>query len=86
MSVSWTPKGNVAFADHVVLTDQMRDGALDGFGALIGKNGRLAAVSAERVGRTAIIAHRAVYTPCKICNQPGNRTPVWQVKILSRRL
>ena len=21
-----------------------------------------------------------VYTPCKICNQPGQRTPVWQVK------
>ena len=43
--------GNVAFADHVVLTDHMRDGALNGFGALIGKNGRLAAASAQRVGR-----------------------------------
>ena len=29
-------KGNVAFADQVVLTDHMRDGALQGFGALIG--------------------------------------------------
>ncbi len=40
-------RGNVAFADHVVLTDHMRDGALSGFGALIGKNGRLAAASAR---------------------------------------
>ena len=38
--------GNVAFANRVVLTDHMRDGALAGFGALIGKNGRLAAASA----------------------------------------
>ena len=41
-------KGNVAFADHVVLTDHMHEGALNGFGALIGKNGRLTAASAQR--------------------------------------
>jgi LPS-assembly protein len=73
-------KGNVAFADHVVLTDHMRDGALSGFGALIGKTGRLAATSAQRVGGTTVIAHRSAYTPCKICSQPGQRTPLWQVK------
>mgnify|MGYP001554485876 CR=1 FL=1 len=73
-------KGNVAFADHVVLTDQMRDGALQGFGALIGKNGRMAAVSAERINANTVIAHHAGYSPCKICNKPGQRTPVWEVK------
>ena len=72
--------GNVAFADHVVLTQGMRDGALSGFGALIGKNGRLAAVSAQRLNANSVIANHAVYTPCKICNQPGQRVPVWQVK------
>jgi len=73
-------KGNVAFADHVVLTDRMRDGALSGFGALIGKNGRLAAASAEKVQDRLVIAQRAVYSPCKICAQKGQRTPLWQVK------
>jgi LPS-assembly protein len=73
-------RGNVAFADHVVLTDHLRDGALEGFGALIGKTGRLAAIAAERVGGTTVIAHRAIYSPCKICNQPGQKTPLWQVK------
>jgi LPS-assembly protein len=74
-------RGNVAFADHVVLTDHMRDGVLNGFGALIGKSGRLAARGAERVGGTTLIAHRAVYSPCKICTQPGRTsTPLWQVK------
>lgn len=72
--------GNVAFADHVVLTDHMRDGALSGFGALIGKNGRLAASSAERRNGNIVIARHTVYSPCKICNQPGQRTPLWQVK------
>jgi LPS-assembly protein len=73
-------KGNVSFADHVVLTDRMRDGTLAGFGALLGKNGRLAAVSAERVAGTMFIGREAVYSPCKICDQPGRRTPLWQVR------
>ncbi len=72
--------GSVAFANHVVLTDHMRDGALSGFGALIGKNGRLAAASAQRTGARFVIANHTVYSPCKICDRPGNRTPLWQVK------
>ena len=72
--------GNVAFADHVALTDHMRNGALTGFGALIGKNGRLAARNAQRVRGDTVIANYTVYSPCKICNQPGQRTPLWQVK------
>jgi LPS-assembly protein len=73
-------QGNVSFSDHVVLTDRMRDGVLNGFGALIGKNGRLTAASAQRVGGTMVIAHSTNYSPCKICNRPGQTTPLWQVK------
>ncbi|MGC9952676.1 MAG: LPS assembly protein LptD [Rhizomicrobium sp.] len=72
--------GNVAFADHVTLTDHMRDGALSGFGALLGKNGRLVASSAQRSEGRLTTALHVAYTPCKICNQPGQRTPVWQIK------
>ncbi|MBV9331254.1 MAG: LPS-assembly protein LptD [Alphaproteobacteria bacterium] len=73
-------KGNVAFADHVTLTDRMRNGALSGFSALIGKSGRLAASSARRVGGQFTVANHVVYTPCKICNQPGHRIPLWRIR------
>ena len=73
-------RGNVAFADHVVLTDHMRDGALQGFGALLGKTGRLAARSAQRIDGNLVIADHTVYSPCEICKQTGQRTPLWQVK------
>src|ERR1700744_1102293 len=73
-------RGNVAFSDHVVLKDQMRDGVLQGFGALIGKNGRLAARNAQRVNGNTVVARRSNYSPCKICNKPGQKTPLWQVK------
>lgn len=73
-------KGNVAFANHVTLTDHMRDGALEGFSALIGANGRLAASKAKREQGRYTTAYQAAYTPCKICNKPGQRTPVWRIK------
>ena len=72
--------GDVAFANHVVLNDKMRDGALEGFAALIGKNGRMVAVSAKRSAGRFTEALRAAYTPCKICAKKGDRTPLWQVK------
>ena len=73
-------RGNVAFADHVVLTDRMRNGALSGFGALIGKSGRLAAANAQRIQDRIVIAYKTVYSSCKVCAQKGQRTPLWQVK------
>lgn len=74
------PDGNVAFADRVELSKGLRDGVLDGFRALIGKNGRLAAKHAVRENGSVTYATRAVYTPCKICRQTGKRTPTWDVK------
>jgi LPS-assembly protein len=73
-------KGNVAFADHVTLSDKMREGALKSFAALIGKNGRMVAASATRHEGRFIEAFDAAYTPCKICNKPGQRTPLWKVE------
>jgi LPS-assembly protein len=73
-------KGNVAFADHVTLTDRLRDGSLEAFSALLGKNGRLAAASGKRIAGRYTIANHAAYTPCKICNLPGQRTPLWRVQ------
>ncbi|HTW33111.1 MAG TPA: LPS assembly protein LptD [Rhizomicrobium sp.] len=74
------PDGTVGFSDRAVLTDQMKDGVLDGFSALIGKTGRLAGTYATRKGGVRTVATRAVYTNCKVCNQPGKRTPLWQVE------
>ena len=75
-----SPNGDVAFADNVVLTEGLRNGALDGFRALIGKNGRLGAERAVRKNGDITYATRAAYTPCKICNETGKRTPTWEVK------
>jgi len=73
-------QGDVAFAEHVTMTDKMRDGVLSGFGALLGTHGRMVAASASRSGGRYTDARHVAYTPCQICNKEGERTPVWQVR------
>jgi len=71
--------GNVAFADQVELTRDLREGALQGFAALLGQKGRLAANSAERTEGRFTIANGAVYTPCEICRETGEQ-PTWEIR------
>ncbi|HEY6579074.1 MAG TPA: LPS assembly protein LptD [Rhizomicrobium sp.] len=78
--VMMAPDGDVIFAEQARLTDRMKDGVMESFSALIGQNGRLVAARAVRVGGVRTVASKAVYTPCKICNKPGQRTPDWEVK------
>jgi LPS-assembly protein len=72
--------GNVAFADSVELTQDLREGALKGFAALIGQNGRIAASAGERREGRFTIAHGAVFTPCAICQDEGDRMPLWEIR------
>src|SRR5437763_9025125 len=75
------PNGTVGFANHAVLTDQMRDGVAEGFSALIGKTGRFAAIHATRTANGTIMTGiHGVFSTCKVCNKPGERTPLWQVR------
>jgi LPS-assembly protein len=74
------PNGSVVFAKHAVLTDEMRDGVIESMGALIGVNGRLTSPHATRTGGVRIVAQPGLFTPCKVCNKPGQRTPLWSVK------
>jgi LPS-assembly protein len=71
--------GTVAFADEVQLAGNLREGALRGFAALIGENGRMAAITAQRREGRYTEARGAVFTSCKICAESGDTTPVWQI-------
>ncbi|MGN6516168.1 MAG: LPS-assembly protein LptD [Rhizomicrobium sp.] len=78
--VMMAPDGTVVFSPRVTLSDEMKNGVMEGFRALLGKTGRLAAVKATRENGTVTTMTRAVFTHCKICNKPGQRTPIWDVK------
>jgi LPS-assembly protein len=74
------PSGTVIFSTHSVLTDQMRDGVIESMEALIGQNGRMVSPHATRSGGVRMVAQPGVFTPCKVCNKPGQRTPLWSIK------
>ena len=75
------PNGTVAFSTHTELTNKMRDGIAEAFSAIIGKTGRMAANRAIRSSNgTVVTGLHGVFSSCKVCDKPGQRTPLWQVK------
>jgi len=74
------PTGDVIFASHVVLENEFKDGVATGFSALLTDDSRLAAVDAVRKDGRLSYLHKAVFSPCEICEEEGQRTPLWQIK------
>ena len=74
------PTGEVAFADHLALRNKMKDGVVQTLSVLLTDKSRLAGHDAERVDGTVTTLHRGVYSPCKICKEEGQTTPLWQIK------
>ncbi|ABS64944.1 Organic solvent tolerance protein [Parvibaculum lavamentivorans DS-1] len=74
------PQGDVAFADHLVLRNEMRDGVIQTLRVLLSDNSRLAGHDVVRSGGNMTTLHRGVYSPCDICEKKGQTTPIWQIK------
>ncbi len=74
------PQGDVAFADQLVLRNEMRDGVIDTLRVLLSDNSRMAGTSVVRSGGNMTTLHRGVYTACDICEEKGQTTPLWQIK------
>ncbi len=74
------PTGDVLFSDFVELTDDLREGAIQGIRLLLSDGARLAAASAVRTEGNRTVLNRAVYSPCKLCEEDRMRAPLWQIK------
>ena len=74
------PTGDTVFADYVELVDDMRDGVIEQIRVLLADDSRFAAVRGKRKGGTKTTLTRAVYSPCKICEDDPEKAPLWQLK------
>tara|TARA_R110000824_G_scaffold155226_7_gene327865 strand:+ start:24320 stop:26674 length:2355 start_codon:yes stop_codon:yes gene_type:complete len=72
--------GEVAFADHLVLRNKMKDGVVQTLSVLLTDDSRLAGNDAVRQNGNVTTLHRGVYSPCKVCKEEGKTTPLWQIK------
>ena len=74
------PTGEVVFADHVELTDDMKDGVVSGLRMLLTDNSRIAAASGTRTGGVVTEMNKALYSPCELCKDKPSRPPLWQLR------
>jgi LPS-assembly protein len=74
--------GDTAYADDIVLTDEMHDGVADNMLLVLADGGRLAAVHGDRKGKITRL-DRAAYTPCAVADSKDcPKRPSWQVTAL----
>lgn len=74
------PTGDVVFADYAELTEDLREGAIQNFRALLSDWSRLAAVSGRRSGGNVTALRKVVYSPCELCKDDPTHPPIWQLK------
>ena len=74
------PTGEVFFADYVELTDDLKEGFVQGIKILLQDKSRIAASSATRVQGNRTVMRNAVFSPCSLCKEDPTRAPLWQLK------
>ena len=74
------PTGEVTFADSVTLTGDLRSGVIHRLSALLTDGSRLVAGGARRIDGTRTVMRKAVFSPCDLCPDDPDPTPLWQLK------
>ncbi len=79
-NVRLNDQGTVYQSDHMVLTDNFRDGFVQSLLVEGSDRTRFAAASATRTGGDVVVFNKGVYTACPACIDNPSKPPLWQVK------
>jgi LPS-assembly protein len=74
------PGGEVIFAEHLQLSEDLTKGFIENIRVRLTDKSRFAANSAQRRGADRLEMRRAVYSPCELCKKNPDRAPLWQLK------
>ncbi|MDP6688156.1 MAG: LPS assembly protein LptD [Alphaproteobacteria bacterium] len=74
------PSGEVYFAEHLQLSEDLTQGFIESIRILLTDKSRFAANGAQRHGANRLEMAKAVYSPCEICRENPDRAPLWQLK------
>ena len=72
--------GQIMFAESAELSNQMRDGVLEGLRGHLLQNGRIAANGARRTDGSIFDLSRVLYTVCDPCKNDPLAPPLWQLR------
>jgi LPS-assembly protein len=73
------PTGNIAFADYMEVTDDLKNGVIRNIKMLLTDKSRMAAAQATRKGPVDELT-KGVYSPCRPCAENTKTPPIWQLK------
>jgi LPS-assembly protein len=71
--------GDVHFAEHVVLTNQMKDGTIEGLKTYLARGGRFTAEDGKRENATLTTMNHVTYTTCD-CAEDAHGNAPWQIR------
>ncbi len=74
------PNGALIKSNRITLTDDFRDGFIQSLKIVTQDDARIAAASATREKGDTTVFERAVYTPCKPCEDNPEKAPTWRIK------
>jgi LPS-assembly protein len=75
------PSGEVTFASYVELSGDFKDGIVRDIYVLLDENTRIAGAGARRSGGNFTEIAKAVYSPCKVCEDDGGTSaPLWRIR------
>ncbi len=74
------PTGTVYFSDYVELSDEMKNGVIEKIRVLLSDDSRIAATGGRRIGGYRTEMAKGVFSPCEVCQENTDRSPLWQIK------
>lgn len=74
------PNGALINTNRITLTDDFRDGFVQSLKIVTADESRIAAARAVREKGDTTVFDRAVYTPCKPCEEHPEKPPTWRIK------
>ena len=74
------PNGALINTNRITLTDDFRDGFIQSLKIVTAQDARIAAARAVREKGDTTVFERAVYTPCKPCEDNPDKAPTWRIK------
>lgn len=72
--------GTTLSGNRIEVTDDMRDGVIEGLNVVIAGRGRLAAAKATRTDGSVLTLEKSAYTTCAACKDNPDKAPTWQIK------
>ncbi|OUS13042.1 hypothetical protein A9Q97_05430 [Rhodospirillales bacterium 47_12_T64] len=74
------PSGDIVFAEHVELTENLKEGFIRDIRVLLTDRSRLAATSGQLTSGNTSVFTNGVFSPCELCKDDPSKAPIWQLK------